>query len=145
MNLKGGFKSLFFLYLSNSIQIFILSLIFKGGFFSGGTNRSHSLPSPQPGPPSHLRTKVPAILKTLKGSRSKAPPTKSPWYKSKKKKPGAGFIFLGLVDPSRNRLVSTAYFVIISTIILGGLLSGGFFPGGFCPGGFLDGAFDRLP
>jgi len=43
--------------------------------------------------------------------------------------------FLGLVDPSRNRLALTAYFAII----LGGLLSGG-----FCPGGFLSGVFDRL-
>ena len=41
--------------------------------------------------------------------------------------------------------MSTAYFAIISSIILGGLLSGGFCPGGFCPGGFLSWAFDRLP
>jgi len=32
----------------------------------------------------------------------------------------AGYFFLGLVDPSRNRLASTAYFAII----LGGILSG---------------------
>ena len=45
------------------------------------------------------------------------------------------------MDPSQNRLVSTAYF----TIILAGLLSGDFCPGGFCPVGFLSEAFDRLP
>ena len=37
------------------------------------------------------------------------------------------------MDPSRNRLASTAYFAITSSIILGGLLSGGFRPGGFWP------------
>ena len=46
--------------------------------------------------------------------------------------------FLGLVDPCRNRLASTAYFPIIFSIILGGLLvgwllSGGLFVGGFWP------------
>ena len=43
------------------------------------------------------------------------------------------------MDPSRNRLASTAYFAITSSIILGGLLSGGFCPGDFCPGGLLTG------
>ena len=66
---------------------------------------------------------------------NKSPPTISPRYK----KIGAGF-FLGLVDPSRNRLASTAYFSIISSITLGVLL-----PGGFCLGGILSGAFNRLP
>ena len=58
------------------------------------------------------------------------------------KKTGLDF-FIGLVDPSRNRLASTAYFAIISSIILGGLIVGGFCPGGFCSGGFFSGAFDR--
>ena len=40
-------------------------------------------------------------------------------------------IFLGLVDPSRNRLASTVYFAIVSSTILGGLLSGDFCPGFF--------------
>ena len=44
--------------------------------------------------------------------------------------------FLGLVDPSRNRLASTTYFEIISSIILGGLLSDGFFVRGLMVGGF---------
>ena len=75
----------------------------------------------------------------------KSPPTISPQYESpEKKKPGAGF-FLGLVDPNRNRLASTAYFVLISSIILGSLSSGDFGPGGFFPGGFLSGTFDWLP
>ena len=59
------------------------------------------------------------------------------------------------MDPSQNRLASTAYFAIVSSFVLGDictgglftgdLLSGGFCPGGFCPRGFLSGAFDRLP
>ena len=63
----------------------------------------------------------------------------SPRYKSPKKTRGWIFL-LWLVDPSRNRLTSTAYFAIIASIILGGLLSRG-----FCPGGVLSGAFDQLP
>ena len=38
-----------------------------------------------------------------------------------------------------NRLASTAYFTIISSIILKGLLSGSFCPGGFCLGAFCRG------
>ena len=47
----------------------------------------------------------------------KSPPTKSPRYKSQKKKPGVGF-FLGLVNPSRSRLASTAYFAKPGFIVL---------------------------
>ena len=66
----------------------------------------------------------------------KRPPDKSlpkisPRYKSPKK-PGAGYLFLGLVDPSRNRLASTAYFAIIFSIILRGLLSGAFVRVAYC-------------
>jgi len=46
------------------------------------------------------------------------------------KKTRSWIFFLGLVDPSRNRLALTAYFAIIL--------------GGFCPEGFLLGVFDRL-
>ena len=59
----------------------------------------------------------------------KSSPTISPRYKSpppKKSKNRGWILFLGLVDPSRNLLASTAYFTIISSIILGCLLSGGF-------------------
>ena len=62
-----------------------------------------------------------------------------------KKHPGARNFLLGLVDHSWNRLASTAYFAIISSIILGGLLSESFCLGGFCPGAFFSGAFDQLP
>ena len=48
-----------------------------------------------------------------------------------------GWIFLGLVDPSRNRLVSTAYFGIVSSFVIGGLLSGGLMSGGICPKGLI--------
>ena len=82
------------------------------------------------------------------GSRSKAPIQKPPYnkprYKSTKKTRDWIF-FLGLVDPSQNRLASTAYFTIISLIILTGLLSGSFCPVGFCLGGSFSEAFDRLP
>ena len=44
--------------------------------------------------------------------------------------------FLGLVDPSRNRLSSTEYFKIIFSVILGGLLSGGFVRVAFVWGAF---------
>ena len=40
--------------------------------------------------------------------------------------------FLGLVDPSRKRLASMAYFTIISSIILWSLLSGSFVRGASC-------------
>jgi len=53
---------------------------------------------------------------------------KAPGIKAKKKR--VWIFFLGLVDTSRNKLASTAYFAIISSKILGGLLSE---------------AFDRLP
>ena len=55
-----------------------------------------------------------------KSHPDKSPPTISPRYKSPKKpKKNRGWIFfLGLVDSSQNRLVSTAYFAIISSILL---------------------------
>ena len=68
----------------------------------------------------------------------KSPPTISPRYKCHKKNRCWIFV-LGLVDPSRNRLASTAYFAIISSIILGGLFSGGFCPRGLCPRAFCRG------
>ena len=73
----------------------------------------------------------------------KSRPTISLQYKNPNKT-GARF-FLGLVDPSRSRLASTAYFAIISSIILWCLLSGGFCPGGLCPGGFLSGLLTGYP
>ena len=97
----------------------------------------------------HYKLKTVEFRFQVKAPRQKTPRQKppgqkpsdnKPWYKSPKKNQGLDIFFLGLVDPSRNRLVSTAYFPTISSIILGGLLSGG-----FCPGSFLSGAFDSLP
>ena len=56
-----------------------------------------------------------------------------------KNHPGPGYIFWGLVDPKRNRLASTAYFAIISSIILGAYCWGAFFWEDFDQGFFLRG------
>ena len=61
-----------------------------------------------------------------KNPSDKSPPAISPRYKSPKKNNQGLDFFLGLGDPSWNRLASTAYFAIIL-------------------GGFLSGAFHRLP
>ena len=80
-----------------------------------------------------FKLKAPRQKASDKSHPDKNPQTVSPRYKSQKKI-GVGIFFLGLVDRSRNRLASTAYFAIISSIILGGLLLEGFCPGALCRG-----------
>ena len=84
-----------------------------------------------------LGQKPPRQKATGQKPPGKSSPTISPRYKSPKKTKGWIF-FLGFVDPSRDRLASTSYFAIISSIILGNFLAEG-----FCLGGFLSGAFCR--
>ena len=72
-------------------------------------------------------------------------PTKSPLYKSPKKKQELDFLF-----KDRCTLVGMVYSVngIFRNNLFNnprGLLSGGFCPCGSCPGAFLSGAFDQLP
>ena len=74
-----------------------------------------------------------------KSHPDKSPPTNSSQYKNPKNT--RGWIFLGLVDPSRKRLASTAYFAIISTIILGAYCRGAFVRAAFVRGAFYRGLF----